>query len=145
MPRDASKMNIWTGYFDSRLSRSGGRRVPKEASVPKPTLEAVAWAAKAIGISKMKREAEASHPSRPHQQEGRLVLSTKDALSATNADSKEGVMQSIGLRLRSQMKEAKKQDSKTQARGPSKGDRQRRSQRKSFKQKSGRRRKKFGR
>jgi len=145
MPRDASKMNIWTGYFDSRLSRSGGRRVPKEASVPKPTLETVAWAAKAVGISKMKREAEASHPSRPHQQEGRLVLSTKDALSATNADSKEGVMQSIGLRLRSQMKEAKKQDSKTQARGPSKGDRQRRSQRKSFKQKSGRRRKKFGR
>ena len=145
MPRDASKMNIWTGYFDSRLSRSGGRRVPKEASVPKPTLETVAWAAKAVGISKMKREAEASHPSRPHLQEGRLVLSTKDALSSTNADSKEGVMQSIGLRLRSQMKEAKKQDSKTQARGPSKGDRQRGAQRKSFKQKSGRRRKKFGR
>ena len=104
-------MNIWTGYFDSRLRRSGGRRVPKEASVPKPTLEAVAWAAKAVGISKMKREAETSHPSRPHQQEGRLVLSTKDALSSTNADSKEGVMQSIGLRLRSQMKEAKEQDS----------------------------------
>ena len=145
MPRDASKMNIWTGYFDSRLSRSGGRRVPKEASVPKPTLETVAWAAKAVGISKMKREAEASHPSRPHLQEGRLVLSTKDALSSTNADSKEGVMQSIGLRLRSQMKEAKKQDSKTQARGPSKGDRQRRAPRKSFQQKSGRRRKKFGR
>lgn len=113
--------------------------------MPKPTLETVAWAAKAVGISKMKREAEASHPSRPHQQEGRLVLSTKDALSATNADSKEGVMQSIGLRLRSQMKEAKKQDSKTQARGPSKGDRQRRAQRKSFKKKSGQRRKKFGR
>jgi len=145
MPRDASKMNIWTGYFDSRLSRSGGRRVPKEASVPKPTLETVAWAAKAVGISKMKREAEASHPSRPHLQEGRLVLSTKDALSATNADSKEGVMQSIGLRLRSQMKEAKKQDSKPQARGPSKGDRQRRAQRKSFMQKSVRRRKMFGR
>ena len=53
MPRDASKMNIWTGYFDSRLSRSGGRRVPKEASVPKPTLETVAWAAKAVGSSKM--------------------------------------------------------------------------------------------
>ena len=145
MPRDASKMNIWTGYFDSRLSRSGGRRVPKEASVPKPTLEAVAWAAKAVGISKMKREAEASHPSRPHQQEGRLVLSAKDALSSTNADSKEGVMQSIGLRLRSQMKVAKEQDSKAQARGPSKGARQRRAQRKSFKKKSGQRRKKFGR
>ena len=138
-------MTLLPGFFDSSLRRAGGRRVPKEASVPKPTLETVAWAAKAVGISKMKREAEASHPSRPHQQEGRLVLSTKDALDATNADSKEGVMQSIGLRLRSQMKEAKKQDSKTQARGPSKGDRQRRAQRKSFKKKSGQRRKKFGR
>ena len=38
MPHDASKMSIWTGYFDSRLSRSAGRRVPKEASVPNPTL-----------------------------------------------------------------------------------------------------------
>ena len=145
MPHDASKMSIWTGYFDSRLSRSAGRRVPKEASVPNPTLETVAWAAKAVGISKMKRETDVSHPSRPHLSEGRLVLSAQDALSVTNAESKEGVMQAIGLRLCSQVKEAKEQDSKTQARGPSKGNRQRRAQRKSFKQKGGQRRKKFGR
>ena len=99
MPHDPSKMSVWTGYFDSKLSRSAGRRVPKEASVPNPSLEAVAWAAKAVGISKMKRDTDASHPSRPHLGEGRLVLSTQDALSATSADSKEGVMQSIGLRL----------------------------------------------
>jgi signal recognition particle subunit SEC65 len=110
MPHDPSKMSIWTGYFDSRLSRSAGRRVPKEASAPNPTLETVAWAAKAVGISKMKRETDASHPSRPHLSEGRLVLSTQDALSATNAESKEGVMQTIGLRLRSQAKEAKEQE-----------------------------------
>jgi signal recognition particle subunit SEC65 len=145
MPHDPSKMSIWTGYFDSRLSRSAGRRVPKEASVPNPTLETVAWAAKAVGISKMKRETDASHPSRPHLSEGRLVLSRQDALSATNAESKEGVMQTIGLRLRSQAKEAKEQEGKERARGPSKGDRQRRAQRKSFKQKGGSRRKKFGR
>ncbi|MCH2268596.1 MAG: hypothetical protein DSY41_03120 [Candidatus Poseidoniales archaeon] len=145
MPHDASKMNLWTGYFDSRLSRAGGRRVPKEASVSNPTLETVAWAARAVGITKMKRESEASHPSRPHQQEGRLVLSAQDALSATNADSKEGVMQSIGICLRSQMKEAKEHDSQVRARGPSKGDRRRRAQRKTFKQKSGQRRKRFGR
>ena len=145
MPHDPSKMILWTGYFDSKLSRSAGRRVPKEASVPKPNLEAVAWAAKAVGISKMKRDTDASHPSRPHLGEGRLVLSTQDALSATSSDSKEGVMQSIGLRLHSQTKEAKEQEGKQQARGPSKGDRQRRAQRKSFKQKGGQRRKKFGR
>ena len=145
MPHDPSKMSVWTGYFDSKLSRSAGRRVPKEASVPNPSLEAVAWAAKAVGISKMKRETDASHPSRPHLGEGRLVLSTQDALSATSADSKEGVMQSIGLCLHSQAKESKEQEGKEQARGPSKGDRQRRAQRKSFKQKGGQRRKKFGR
>ena len=145
MPHDPSKMSVWTGYFDSKLSRSAGRRVPKEASVPNPSLEAVAWAAKEVGISKMKRDTEASHPSRPHLGEGRLVLSTQDALSATSSDSKEGVMQSIGLRLHSQTKEAKEQEGKQQARGPSKGDRQRRAQRKSFKQKGGQRRKKFGR
>ena len=145
MPHDPSKMSVWTGYFDSKLSRSAGRRVPKEASVPNPNLEAVAWAAKAVGISKMKRDTDASHPSRPHLGEGRLVLSTQDALSATSADSKEGVMQNIGLRLHSQTKEAKEQEGKQQARGPSKGDRQRRAQRKSFKQKGGQRRKKFGR
>jgi len=145
MPHDPSKMSVWTGYFDSKLSRSAGRRVPKEASVPNPTLEAVAWAAKAVGMSKMKRETDASHPSRPHLGEGRLILSTQDALSATGSDSKEGVMQSIGLRLHSQTKEAKEQEGKQQAKGPSKGDRQRRAQRKSFKQKGGQRRKKFGR
>ena len=145
MPPDPSKMSVWTGYFDSKLRRSAGRRVPKEASVPNPSLEAVAWAAKAVGISKMKRDTDASHPSRPHLGEGRLVLSTQDALSATSSDSKEGVMQRIGLRLHSQTKEAKEQEGKQQARGPSKGDRQRRAQRKSFKQKGGQRRKKFGR
>ena len=138
-------MSLWTGYFDSKLSRSSGRRVPREASVPNPTLETVAWAAKSVGISKMKRDAEASHPSRPHQQEGRLVLSTQDALNATNAGSKEGVMQSIGLKLNKQTKEARAEESQQKSKGPKRGDRQKRSQRKSFKQKGGQRKRKFGR
>ena len=145
MPHDPSKMSLWTGYFDSKLSRSSGRRVPREASVPNPTLETVAWAAKSVGISKMKRDAEASHPSRPHQQEGRLVLSTQEALSATNSDSKEGVMQSIGSKLNIQTKESLSEEGEKKSKGPKRGDRQRRSQRKSFKQKGGQRRKKFGR
>ena len=139
------EMWVWTGYFDSRLSRSEGRRVPKEAAISTPTLEAVAWAARAAGITRMRRKPEMSHPSRPFTQEGRLEISTKDALSSTGAESKEGVLQSIGIRLRKQMKETKSADAPGATKGPARGNRQQRTQRKSFKQKAGQRKKKFGR
>ena len=145
MTADKSKMTLWTRYFDSKLSRSEGRRVPKEASIPNPSLDSVVWAARDLGLSKMKRDLEASHPSRPHLKEGRLILSTKEAISVTNADSKEGVMQSIGLRLRRQYVEAKN-DENPNVKSQKKGDKQVRSQRKSFKGKnSSQRKKRFGR
>ena len=93
----------------------------------------------------MKRDLEASHPSRPHSKEGRLILSTQEAISVTRAESKEGVMQSIGLRLRRQFKEAKVDES-TNKKPQKKGDKQIRNQRKSFKGNTGgQRKKKFGR
>jgi len=145
MTADKSKMIIWTRYFDSKLSRSEGRRVPKEASIPNPSLDAIVWAARDVGLSKMKRDTEASHPSRPHNTEGRLILSTQEAISVTKAESKEGVMQSIGLRLRRQFKESKNDES-VNKKSQKKGDRQIRTQRKSFKgNTSGQRKKKFGR
>ena len=145
MTADKSKMIIWTRYFDSKLSRSEGRRVPKEASIPNPSLDAIVWAARDVGLSKMKRDTEASHPSRPHNNEGRLILSTQEAISVTKAESKEGVMQSIGLRLRRQFKESKNDES-VKKKSQKKGDRQIRTQRKSFKgNTSGQRKKKFGR
>lgn len=88
MTADKSKMTLWTRYFDSKLSRSEGRRVPKEASIPNPSLDALVWAARDVGLSKMKRDLEASHPSRPHSKEGRLILSTQEAISVTRAESK---------------------------------------------------------
>ena len=145
MTADKSKMIIWTRYFDSKLSRSEGRRVPKEASIPNPSLDAIVWAARDVGLSKMKRDTEASHPSRPHNNEGRLILSTQEAISVTKAESKEGVMQSIGLRLRRQFKESKNDES-VNKKSQKKEDRQIRTQRKSFKgNTSGQRKKKFGR
>ena len=145
MTADKSKMILWTRYFDSKLSRSEGRRVPKEASIPNPSLDAIVWAARDVGLSKMKRDTEASHPSRPHNNEGRLILSTQEAISVTKAESKEGVMQSIGLRLRRQFKESKNDES-VNKKSQKKGDRQIRTQRKSFKgNTSGQRKKKFGR
>ena len=148
MAGDPSKMTIWTGYFDIRTSRSEGRRVPKEASIPNPSLDAIAWAARDAGITKMKRDAEVSHPARPYSKEGRLILSTADAKNSTGAESKEGVMQSIGLRLRRQYNASKSEEGgakQTSSRG--KAGKQQRSQRKSFKQKpsGASHRKKFGR
>lgn len=145
MTRDSRKMRIWTRYFDSKLSRSNGRRVPKEASIPNPSLDAIVWAARDAGISKMKREEDAKHPSRPFSKEGMLILSTKDALESTKAESKEGVLQSIGLRLRKNYSNSKLENKSTTINRP--GNRQKLSQRKSFKNKakSSKRKKKFGR
>ena len=146
MTADKSKMTLWTRYFDSKLSRSEGRRVPKEASIPNPSLDAIVWAARDVGLSKMKRDTEASHPSRPHSREGRLILSAQEAISVTRADSKEGVMQTIGLRLRRQFKESKNDEKSGKKQSLKKGDKQIRTQRKSFKgNTSGQRKKKFGR
>ena len=139
------EMTLWTGYFDSRLSRSDGRRVPKKASIPKPTLESVVWAARNAGIRKMRQEPEASHPSRPYAKEGRLVMPPRHVLEVTGESSKEGVMKAIGIVLRKRSQDAKEQGKET-TRSPAKGDRRRRAQRKSFKhRKSGQRKKKFGR
>ena len=145
MTRDSRKMRIWTRYFDSKLSRSNGRRVPKEASIPNPSLDAIVWAARDAGISKMKREEDAKHPSRSFSKEGMLILSTKDALESTKAESKEGVLQSIGLRLRKNYSNSKLENKSTTINRP--GNRQKLSQRKSFKNKakSSKRKKKFGR
>ena len=145
MAGDPSKMTLWTGYFDSKLTRSSGRRVAKDASIPQPSLDALAWAAKKAGIRKMKKQPEASHPSRPHASEGRLVLDTNAAMEATASDSKEAVMRQIGLKMRSEMMESKQEGRKDASSGPAKGDRRKRAQRKSFKQKGGQRKRKFGR
>ena len=144
MSGDPTKMTVWTGYFDSRVSRSGGRRVAKDASIPQPTLDAVAWAANKVGIRKMKKQPEASHPSRPFAQEGRLIISTSDAKDATGKESKEGIMREIGVMMRAEMKRSR-EDGKTDT-VPSRKSKQKRAQRKSFRQKGGsQRKKKFGR
>jgi signal recognition particle subunit SEC65 len=129
MAEGAKRMTVWTGYFDVRLSRSEGRRVGRDATIPKPTLDAIAYAARACGITKMRREQSASHSARPHAREGRLVMSTADALRATKATSKEGVLRVIGERLAREYSEAKAADRVERERGPKKGDRRTRSQR----------------
>tara|TARA_B100002052_G_C15774111_1_gene548406 strand:- start:8 stop:448 length:441 start_codon:yes stop_codon:yes gene_type:complete len=130
MSGDASRIRIWTGYFDARLSRSEGRRVNIKNAIPKPDLDSIALAARSLGIRKMKREANYSHPKRPRAKEGYLVLSTKDAHSAAGTNSKEELMGAIGSRLATTHQEAKEKADQERKRGPRKGDRAARSQRK---------------
>jgi len=142
---DSSKISIWTGYFDSRLSRSQGRRVNRLSSIPNPNLEQLAFAAKSLGVRKMKRVTNKSHPKRPRSNEGLLIVSAKDAFTATGTDSKEALMKVIGSSLFSSHEEAKMKKEENKSKGPRKGDKSARSQRKGPVVKSQRRRKKFGR
>ena len=111
MAGDPSKITVWTGYFDSRLPRSAGRRVSRGSSIPQPTLDAVAWAQNKAGIRKTKKQPEASHPSRPFAREGRLILSSSDAMEATGESSKEGILRVIGAVMREQMIKSKQEGS----------------------------------
>jgi hypothetical protein len=56
-------------------------------------------------------------------------MSTTDALRATKATSKEGVMRVIGEQLAKEYRDAKRADLAEKERGPKKGDRRSRSQR----------------
>jgi signal recognition particle subunit SRP19 len=133
---------LWPGYFNTKLSRKQGRRVPKESAVSDPTLDTLALAARNVGLTKMKREADTQHPKRASQKEGRLWLSKKDLQATLGTTSKEAVMQTIGSKWRGQQRELKEQEIAAKQAGPKAGDKQARSQRKRVKSKGPRRQKK---
>jgi len=119
--------------------------VNRSCSIPNPNLEQLAFAAKSLGIKKMKRVTNKSHPKRPRSQEGLLLVSSKDAYAATGTETKETLMQAIGSSLLASHEEAKSKKEQSKLKGPRKGDKSARSQRKGPKVKSQRRKKKFGR
>ena len=133
MANNPERLVVWPGYFDSKTSRRSGRRVSKDRAVANPTLDGLVYAARSAGIRKMKKEENTSHPSRPHSHEGRLWISIADALSATGANSKEGVLQAIGTAWNDQQSEIKASEKAAKVSGPKAGDKRGRTQRKSFK------------
>ncbi|MEC8626333.1 MAG: signal recognition particle subunit SRP19/SEC65 family protein, partial [Candidatus Thermoplasmatota archaeon] len=89
MDHDPDRLTLWPSYFDVRRSRRSGRRVAKDAAVKKPDLEGLYTAARAVGLRKIKREANAARPSDPHAREGRLIVSRSGAEADAGASSKE--------------------------------------------------------
>ena len=131
MDHNPDRLSIWPGYFDIRVSRRKGRRVPKDSSVIKPDLEGLFIAARKLGLKKIKREEDTSHPKRPHAKEGRRWVSRAGAKQSIGASSKEELLQLIGGEWRQIQRSLKDADAKRVAAGPQTGDRRARSQRKS--------------
>ena len=137
------RIALWPGYFNTKSSRKQGRRVSKKCAVVNPTLDSLALAARSVGLSKMKRDADISHPKRPSQKEGRLWLSKKDLQVTLGFSSKEAAMQAIGSKWYGQQHDLKEQEEAAKKAGPKAGGRQARTQRKSGKSKGkGKRQKK---
>ena len=131
MDHNPDRISIWPGYFDLKSSRRSGRRVPKDSAVRKPDLEGLFKAARSVGLRKIKREEKTSHPKRPHEKEGRLWVSRTGANDSIGSSSKEEIMQLIGCNWRERQNNTVQAEKDSAQRGPVKGDRSARAQRKS--------------
>ena len=121
-------------------------RVPRDVCIPRPALEQSAMVARSPGVPKRRRARDARLPLRPASIEGRLVVSTDDALSSTNAVNKEDVLKVIGQRLKAMASEsedtAAQRISKLSGRA---GARQAKQRKAPSRRPSSQRKKKFGR
>tara|TARA_B110000881_G_C18439735_1_gene445275 strand:+ start:56 stop:511 length:456 start_codon:yes stop_codon:yes gene_type:complete len=131
MDHNPDRIAVWPGYFDAKISRRSGRRVPRDSSVLKPDLEGLFIASRALGLRKIKREERTSHPTRPHAKEGRLWVSKKGAADSVDASTKEEILQMIGGQWRQMQKDQRADEKEAESRGPQTGDRRGRAQRKS--------------
>ena len=130
MDHNPDRIAVWPGYFDAKVSRRGGRRVPRDSSVLKPDVEGLLSASRALGLRKIKRDERVSHPNRPHGKEGRLWVSKRGAKESIGAVTKEEILQLIGGQWRQMQKDQRNDEKEAQKRGPRVGDKRARSQRK---------------
>jgi signal recognition particle subunit SEC65 len=93
---DRRPLVIYPEYFDSRLARSAGRRLPVAECVKSPTTEELAVLAKSMGLSP--KAEKASHPAHWAAGRGRLRLAYGGA--------KVELLHQLGVRL----KEARRTD-----------------------------------
>ncbi len=130
MEHNPDRIALWPGYFNAKVSRRSGRRVPRDSSVLKPDLEGLYIAARATGLKKVKREEKISHPNRPNAKEGRLWVSRRGAKESIGATSKEEILQLIGSQWRGMQKQQREDEKEAVKRGPATGDRRAHAQRK---------------
>ncbi len=70
--RRKNEVVLWTVYFDSSRSRSAGRRLPKNLSVPSPNIEMLEKAVENLGL-KYEVFPEAAYSRRPWVKSGFII------------------------------------------------------------------------
>ncbi|MGB1586286.1 MAG: signal recognition particle subunit SRP19/SEC65 family protein [Thermoplasmatota archaeon] len=88
--RDDGLWVLWPHYFDARLSRKAGRRVPSHLAISKPDAAWIQSAAKKAGFEADLDE-EACHPSIPYKVVGRVLVQKRG--------SKEAALQAIAKQM----------------------------------------------
>lgn len=73
---------LYPRYFDARLSRAEGRRVPKKFAVRNPDASWVASAAKKAGFDPDKQDS-AAHPAVPYDPSGRVLVEPQGSKEKT--------------------------------------------------------------
>jgi signal recognition particle subunit SRP19 len=73
--RGKRKIYIWPNYFDIRLSRKEGRRVPKKISTRTPEASKIFMAAKQLGLNPITKQA--SYPKQPWIKSGLIQVDKK--------------------------------------------------------------------
>lgn len=67
---------LWPSYFDLRVSREGGRRVPRRDAVEAPTAGMLFESVKALGLDCI-LELDKAYPRFWHRREGRVLVEPK--------------------------------------------------------------------
>ncbi|MFO8133379.1 MAG: signal recognition particle subunit SRP19/SEC65 family protein [Thermoplasmatota archaeon] len=81
---------LWPLYFDRGVSRQQGRRVPRDMAVKNPSVDDVAAAARKLQLDP-EVDADAAHPSRWWQREGRVLVEQQG--------SKTGIVRDVAAEL----------------------------------------------
>ena len=71
--REDNKYVIWPAYFDKNLTRSEGRRIPKNLAVENPSVDKIFQIAKELNLNPV-MERDARYPGRPWRKDGRILV-----------------------------------------------------------------------
>ena len=89
--KGAERFVLYPRYFDARLSRAEGRRVPESMAVKSPDAQWIENAARKLGLEPEVEEKKA-HSSVPFEKVGRVLVAKKG--------SKETVIKLVAERMR---------------------------------------------
>jgi len=99
---DQDKFVIWPSYFDSTLTRSRGRKLPKTLCVPNPRISELVEAVSRLRL-RYELVADASYPKTPWVKTGKLLVvknSTKTKLLKRIAEQLRRIRASTSVQVK---------------------------------------------